>query len=186
MSRIIVIPGIGGSGEAHWQTVWERSDPNMVRIAPGSWDAPDLEDWLAALDRAVAASPEPPVLVAHSLGCLLVAHWWGRTTRAVRGAFLVATPDPDGPSFPAVEAASFREPPNAKAPFPVLMIASADDPYGTPDYATARAATWGAELVEVGAHGHINGASGLDDWPQGRALLSSFVADRSPSTSTRE
>lgn len=176
MSRIVVVPGIGGSGEAHWQTLWEASDPRFVRFAPSSWDAPDLEDWLAALDRAVAASSEPPVLVAHSLGCLLLAHWWGRGAGAARGAFLVATPDPDGPAFPVAEAASFRDPPEAKAPFPVLMIASADDPYGTPAHAVAWARTWGARLIDIGAAGHINAASGLGDWPRGKTLLSDFLA----------
>ncbi|KQV56263.1 MULTISPECIES: alpha/beta hydrolase [unclassified Caulobacter] len=178
MGSVIIIPGIGGSGDAHWQTLWEREDPSFVRIAPSSWDAPELEDWLAALDSAVVACAEPPVLVAHSLGCLLVAHWWTRTSHAARGAFLVATPDPDGPSFPAVEAASFRGALNVKAPFPVLMVASADDPYGTPAYAAAKAAAWGAELVEAGALGHINGSSGLGAWPWSRALLTGFIADR--------
>jgi predicted alpha/beta hydrolase family esterase len=186
LRSVIIIPGIGGSGEAHWQTLWEREDPSLVRIAPASWDAPDLEDWLAALDAAVAAAPEPPVLVAHSLGCLLVGHWWMRTSHAARGAFLVATPDPDGPRFPAVEAASFRGRLDVKAPFPVLMVASADDPYGTPAYAAARASAWGAELVQAGALGHINGSSGLGDWPWGRALLAGFIADRLPSPQNAE
>ncbi|MET3666302.1 putative alpha/beta hydrolase family esterase [Caulobacter sp. 1776] len=116
------------------------------------------------------------MLVAHSLGCLLVAHWWARGGQGARGAFLVATPDPDGPAFPAVEAASFRDPPRTAAPFPVRMIASADDPYGTLDHAAARAADWGASLVEAGALGHVNAGSGLGDWPRGRALLSDFLA----------
>jgi predicted alpha/beta hydrolase family esterase len=69
---------------------------------------------------------------------------------------------------------------DVEAPFPVLMVASVDDPYGTPTYAAARAAAWGAELVQAGALGHINGSSGLGDWPWGRALLSEFIADRPP------
>jgi uncharacterized protein len=180
VSRIIVIPGIGGSGDAHWQTLWEQADPRLVRFAPTSWDEPELEDWLAALDAAVAAAPEAPVLLAHSLGCLLVAHWWARGGRSVVGAVLVATPDPDGASFPAVEAASFRDPPTMPAPFPVLMLASADDPYGTLQHAAARAAAWGADLVEVGALGHVNAASGLGDWPQGKALVAEFIASLKP------
>lgn len=177
MIPVIVIPGIGGSGEAHWQTRWERSDPSLVRIAPSSWDEPDLDDWIEALDRAVAVAPEPPVLVAHSLGCLLVAHWWGRTSLAARGAFLVALPDPDGPNFPKVEAASFRDLPVGKAPFPVTIIASSNDPYGSSEHTAARAQAWGASVEPVGALGHINAASGLGDWSQGRALLSAFRKD---------
>ncbi|MEG9472588.1 MAG: alpha/beta hydrolase [Sphingomonas sanguinis] len=29
-------------------------------------------------------------------------------------------------------------------------------------------------MVEVGALGHINGASGLGSWPEGRRLLTAF------------
>ena len=40
------------------------------------------------------------------------------------------------------------------------------------------AADWGARIVEIGARGHINGESGLGDWPEGRALLASLTARR--------
>jgi predicted alpha/beta hydrolase family esterase len=177
--RKIILPGIGGSGEAHWQTRWERADRSFQRFQPGNWDHPELEDWIAALDQAVAAQAEPPLLVAHSLACLLVAHWAARGGPAVRGALLVALPDPDGPAFPA-EAASFREPPGAPLPFPALVIASTDDPYGSIGHAQQRAAAWRAGLVVPGALGHINGASGLGDWPLGLMLLEGFAAGTLP------
>ena len=75
MAAIITLPGFRGSGETHWQTLWEAEDPSMARFWPASWDRPDLGDWIAALDRVVLAAPEPPLLVAHSIACLLVAHW---------------------------------------------------------------------------------------------------------------
>ncbi len=177
MSTLVTLPGIGGSGEAHWQTIWEKTDPSMVRFQPTDWDKPDLHDWLAALDRAVAAATEPPILVAHSLACLLVAHWAGRGLRSeVQGAFLVAVPDPDGPSFPAVEAGSFRAVPDTTLPFPALVVASHDDPYGSIAYARRRAAAWGAGFVIAGALGHMNSASDLGDWPVGAMLLEAFRA----------
>ena len=42
----------------------------------------------------------PPLLIAHSMGCLVVAHWAHRSSAPVRAAFLVAVPDPEGPPFP--------------------------------------------------------------------------------------
>lgn len=171
----IILPGIGGSGDAHWQTLWQQADPAMRRIQPSSWDQPELEDWLAALDRAVVAASEPPLLVAHSLACLLVAHWAARRELPVRGALLVAVPDPDSPAFP-VEAAGFRHAPDQPLRFPALIVASTDDPYGALPYARQRAAAWGAGLVIAGALGHINGASGLGDWPLGTMLLQAFSA----------
>src|SRR6476660_4418862 len=75
MSEFIVLPGIGGSGENHWQTYWQRKNPALRRFRPASWDLPDFKNWLAALESAVAGAREPPMLIAHSLSCLLVAHW---------------------------------------------------------------------------------------------------------------
>lgn len=180
MSAIITLPGIGDSDEHHWQTFWERADPTIRRFAPSDWDNPDLDDWIAALDRVVAAASEPPILIAHSLACLLVAHWAARQSRPlsrpVRGAFLVGVPDPDSAVFPATEAASFRDVPETVLPFPALVVASSDDPYGSLAYARGRAAVWGAGFVVAGALGHISSASALGDWPLGAMLFEAFRA----------
>ncbi|OCP01694.1 MULTISPECIES: alpha/beta fold hydrolase [unclassified Ensifer] len=175
MSDIIILPGIGGSGETHWQTHWERSEARVRRFKPSDWDRPDLEDWIAALDRAVAEAEAPPLLVAHSLACLLVAHWQKASTRAVAGAFLVAVPDPASGAFPP-EAKGFAEVPDGRLRFPSLIVASSNDPFGSVEYAQERAAQWGSDFVEAGALGHINSKSRVDDWPEGRALFQIFAA----------
>ncbi|MPS68826.1 MAG: serine hydrolase family protein [Novosphingobium sp.] len=175
MTRYVVLPGIGGSGAEHWQSHWERADSRMHRFAPESWEAPGLDQWIEALDQAVSRAAEPPVLVAHSLSCLLVAHWSRRSSLTVRGAFLVALPDPQGPSFPA-EAAGFADPPEAPLRFPGLLIASSNDPYGTLEHARLRAGQWSCPLMEAGDLGHINAASALGDWAWGRAELDRFEA----------
>lgn len=171
----ITLPGIGGSDDTHWQTLWEQQQPGISRFAPTDWDRPDLEDWITALDRSVSASPSPPILIAHSLACLLVAHWQARSTREVAGAFLVAVPDPTRDAFPR-EAASFAPVPDSPLRFPSLIVASSNDPYGSPAYAMGRAASWGSGIVNVGPCGHINGKSGLGAWPEGMALLHAFRA----------
>jgi predicted alpha/beta hydrolase family esterase len=175
MTAFIILPGIGGSGEDHWQTRWQKADPAMRRFSPASWERPGLEDWISALDEAVSRSDEPPILVAHSLACLLVAHWQARPGRSARGAFLVAVPDPESSVFPS-EAAPFANAPTERLRFPALMLASADDPYGAVAYAERRAAGWGCGLIVLGPLGHINGSSGLGDWPEGRERLDRFVA----------
>jgi uncharacterized protein len=173
MRKMITLPGIGGSGDAHWQTIWEQADTRFARFRPASWDQPELDDWTQSLERAVQSCAEPPILVAHSLACLLVAHWATCTRSAIAGAFLVSVPDPDGSRFP-VEAASFKPVPTRPLQFPSLVIASTDDPYSTLDAARRRADEWRSGLNVVGALGHINASSGLADWPQGRALLDAF------------
>jgi len=175
MRKIIILPGIGGSGDEHWQSLWEAGGKDFARFAPSSWDEPQLEDWIVALDAAVAALDEPPVLVAHSLACLLVAHWQARSSLPVAGALLVAVPDPRGPAFPA-EAASFADPPEQRFRFPSLLVASGNDPYGTMDHARRRAGEWGSRLVAIGDAGHINSGSGLGAWPAGRAILGEFLS----------
>lgn len=175
MTSRIMLPGIGGSGESHWQTAWERADPGAVRFSPADWDRPDLGDWIEALERAVAVAPVPPILVAHSLACLLVAHWQRASGRPVAGAFLVAVPDPLSEAFPS-EAAGFAGVPDDRFRFPSLIVASANDPFGTVAYARGRAARWGSGFVGLGPVGHVNGASGLGDWPEGAALLCAFAA----------
>lgn len=174
MREKITLPGVGGSGPEHWQSLWEMSGPEIRRFSPTSWDEPDLVDWMAALDRAIDAGQEPPILVAHSLACLLVAHWAAKRPMPIAGAFLVAPPDPDGPAFPAKQAASFMNPPLTPLPFPALMIASSDDPFGSADHARRLAASWRCSIIEAGPLGHINSASGLGAWPTGLALLTAF------------
>lgn len=173
MTPSIVVPGIGGSGPDHWQTLWQQKDPALVRFEPGSWDYPDLDDWVAALDAAIAAAAAPPLLIVHSLACLMVAHWAARSARLIKGAFLVSVPDPSSPPFPP-EARSFDGAPTDRFSFPALVVASSNDPFGTIAYSSSRARQWGAGYIVVGQHGHINAASRLGEWQQGAQLFEAF------------
>jgi predicted alpha/beta hydrolase family esterase len=171
MPRIVIVPGLGDSGTDHWQTIWAKSlGRGAVRIAPASFDEPDALDWLAALDRLALPGD---VLIAHSLGCLAVATWLAHGARA-SGALFVAPPDPVGPAFPSV-GSSFTAPVTALGT-PALVVASEDDPYGDAISQRNLADAWGAGFVGVGRLGHLNAASGLGDWPEGRRLVTAFTA----------
>lgn len=179
MVAYVVIPGIDGSDQEHWQTLWEqRWGAAAVRIAPQSWSHPDLPDWVAAVDRAVesaAAADREIVLVAHSLGCWAAAAWLdGEPDRPLRGAFLVAPPDPSAAAFPA-EAASFLDIEPRPLRCRSTVVASTDDPYCGIGTATRLADSWGSDLQIVGDLGHINTTSRLGDWPGGQHLLESFL-----------
>ncbi len=172
----IFLPGLGGSGPDHWQSRWQAIEPAAIRFAPTSWDAPDLDDWIAALDRAVATAGPGVLLVAHSLGALLVPHWAARRGgEGIVGAFLVAPPDVEGPAAPP-EVAGFRDVPQAKLPFPALLVFSRTDPYASPDFAARSALGWRAGQIDAGELGHINVASGHGYWAQGAMLLTAFRA----------
>jgi len=174
VTEFIHLPGIGNSGPSHWHSRWEQTDARARRFAPSNWTKPHLPDWIQALERAVDSAETAPVLVAHSLACLLVAHWHCLSAKSIRGAFLVSVPDPSSPVFP-VQAASFANAPDKRLGFPSMIVASTDDPYGSLDYANKRAAQWGSTLRVIGAAGHINAQSNLGDWAEGRALLGEFV-----------
>ncbi|MGY5011889.1 RBBP9/YdeN family alpha/beta hydrolase [Streptomyces sp. 900105755] len=179
MVAYVIIPGIDGSDDRHWQSRWERAwGDAAVRIAPRSWTRPELRDWVGAVQAAhdaAAARGGRVVLVAHSLGCWAAAEWLARARPGRVPAFLAAPPDPRGPAFPAAAAPTFLALTARPLSGPALVVASDDDPYGDATASAALAAGWGARRHSAGAHGHLNSASGLGDWPAGRELLDSLV-----------
>ncbi|MGW4803914.1 RBBP9/YdeN family alpha/beta hydrolase [Kitasatospora sp. NPDC004272] len=171
----VFIAGIGNSGPDHWQSLWRDRTDGAVWVEHTSWDEPERDTWVAELDAALRAVPGPKVLVAHSLGCTLVAEWAAEhRDEDVTAALLVAVPDVDGPEFPT-QATGFDSARHGRLPFRSLVVSSQDDPYGSPEHAAADAELFGAELVDVGHRGHINAESGLGDWPEGRALLDQLL-----------
>ncbi len=174
-STVLTLPGIGNSGPQHWQTLWEQSNPGFVRISQRDWDHPICAEWVSVLERTVKGIAAPVVVVAHSLGCLALAHWAAQPHAPIQAALLVAVPDPDGPNFPA-DAVGFSPLPRQKFSFPSIVVASTDDPYGSVAFAQARASVWGSRLVNIGAAGHVNADRGLGPWPEGFALLQRLYA----------
>ncbi|MFD7923276.1 RBBP9/YdeN family alpha/beta hydrolase [Streptomyces sp. NPDC059740] len=178
MAAYVIMPGIDGSDDEHWQSRWEDQwGPAAVRTAPASWSAPDLADWIAAVQAAHARAAEYDgrvTLVAHSLGCWAAAEWLDRARPEGVTAFLVAPPDPRGPEFPT-GAATFGHLTARPLPCPGLVVASDDDPYCAPGRAAAFASAWQAPFHLLAGHGHINSASGLGDWPAGRELLGTLT-----------
>lgn len=187
----VIIPGIDGSDAEHWQSLWEAGwGAEAVRIAPASWTEPSWGDWQEAISSAVTevgttgsdgVAQEQPVLVAHSLGCLAAAAWLQAHPGAAVG-FLVAVPDPAGPRFPSA-AADFGVVSGALGSAAVV-VASADDPYGSVAFSREVAVQWGATWVEAGALAHISSGSALGVWPQGRELLGQFLDGARPTSST--
>jgi len=173
----IFLAGIGNSESEHWQSIWYRSLGSSGHwLEHTDWDNPVAEVWAEDLDRCLRALSGPKVFIAHSLSCLLVAEWAKRYEGAgVAGSFLVSVPDPKGPAFPR-QAVGFGEGLEGRLPFPTMMVASTNDKYGTMEHAQRVSAHWHSPLVNVGDKGHINLASGLGDWRQGRAMLDEFVA----------
>lgn len=172
---VLIIPGLGGSGPEHWQSLWQARLPDATRVEQADWDRPDRAGWIAAVDAAVAAAKSPPVLVAHSLSCALVAHWAAAHSRPVHGALLVGPADVESDAHTPPEAHVFRPMPLTRLPFPAIVAASRDDPYVAFDRAAHFATAWGAALFDAGHAGHINTAAGYGEWKAGEELLARLV-----------
>jgi predicted alpha/beta hydrolase family esterase len=171
---VLTVPGLGGSGPSHWQTLWEQSRPDTMRVELGMWNTPHRNAWVTKLDQAIRQAQAPVVLAAHSLGCLAVA-WWAELSGQpfgwpVAGALLVAPADVDRVDATS-ELRSFGPTPARPLPFPSILVASADDPWISIERARSLAAGWGSHFVDAGPQGHINAASGIGWWEEGQELL---------------
>lgn len=144
--------------------------PQLVKLVHASWTYPDQHEWVRELEAGIEAAGGEVVLVAHSLACLMVAHWADRARGRVRGALLVSVPDPDGPNFPA-DARHFGDLPMTPLPFRSIVVSSDNDPYGSPQHMKRCADAWGSDFVAVSGLGHINADSGLGSWAPGKAWL---------------
>lgn len=175
-TRVLLLPGWLNSDPEHWQSCWEAQYGDE-RVEQSDWNWPRRGDWMARLDEVLQADPRPCVLVAHSLGCQLVASWAEHSahTAHVKGALLVAPPDTEATDMPP-QLHNWRPIRRTRLPFPALAVISSDDPYCRPERAVEMAADWGAELLMAGPRGHLNTASNLGAWPEGRALLAAWIA----------
>ncbi|MFZ2990062.1 RBBP9/YdeN family alpha/beta hydrolase [Ideonella sp.] len=173
--RILLLPGWQNSGPAHWQSRWEAVHGDQ-RVLQDDWEWPRRGDWMARLEEVLLADERPAVLVAHSLGCHLVAAWAAHTRQARRvvGALLVAPPDTEAEATPP-QLHNWRPMVRKALPFPAIALISSDDPYCSVPRAEALAADWGAACLDLGPLGHLNGESGLGDWAEGRALVQSLA-----------
>jgi uncharacterized protein len=174
--RHLLLPGWLDSGPAHWQSRWETLH-GCERVQQDDWLWPRRGDWMARLDEVLQASEQRAVLIAHSLGCQLIAAWaaHSRHTARVHAALLVAPPDTEREDTPP-NLFNWRPIVRARLPFASMVVVTSDDPFCAPDRAAGMARDWGSTVAAIGPRGHINGDSGLGDWPEGRALLQSVTA----------
>ncbi len=173
---VLILPGLGDSGPEHWQSLWESSDPAVLRVVQRDWENPKLAEWFETLHRYIAGSGAAPVLVAHSLACLLVAHWVKRFGRGVKAALMVSPSDVDSPARTPAEVRSFSPIPLVRFPFPSIVVASTNDPYVELERAELFAQSWGSRFVVVSQAGHLNASSGLGEWLEGKNLLRELLS----------
>lgn len=176
---ILIVPGLRDHVETHWQTLLAHRLPKVHSVPPMGREDLDCAARVQAIERAMSAIPGPVVMVAHSGGCVMVAHWAQTTQYAerVRGCLLATPPDfdrPMPPGYPTLEmlqAGGWLPVPRTRLPFRSLVAASQNDPLGAYDRVVELAQDWGSETIDLGEVGHLNPASGFGDWPMADTLL---------------
>jgi uncharacterized protein len=147
-------------------------------VAPLGRTNPALQARVTLLDQVVEQVAGPVILVAHSAGVLVTAHWAAQfsPTRVV-GALLATPPalatelPPEYPSIEELRAHGWLPIPRQPLPFPSIVATSDDDPLSNPVRVRALATAWGSRLHPLGAVGHLNPASGYGDWPAAVPLI---------------
>jgi predicted alpha/beta hydrolase family esterase len=195
-ATVLIVPGLRDHVAQHWQTLLEAqlraAGRPVVAVPPMGREDLDCAARVAAIERSACGVDGPIVIVAHSGGCVMLAHWAQRTKRRVRGALLAVPPDfeqamPEGyPTLDALRAGGWLPVPRRRLPFASIVAASRNDPLADYDRVADLARAWGSELVDLGEVGHLNPASGFGAWPRALAFIDELApARRAPAPSNR-
>lgn len=172
MALYLNVPGLRNSSPGHWQSLWEKNDPeHFQRIAQEDWESPTCGPWTAQIDQYLKPlSLKDVILVGHSVGCAAIIHWYFKYKKIVKGVLLVAPSDVESSSYPKY-IRGFSPLPLHKLPFPSIVVASTNDHVVHLDRAQHFANLWGSKLVVLEEAGHIEEKNGFGAWPQGLELL---------------
>ena len=174
---VLIVPGLRDHVAQHWQTLLASGLPRVLTVPPMGRDDLDVTTRVEAIEHAARLVEGPLVIVAHSGGCIMVAHWAQQTLCNVQGALLATPPDfespmPEGyPSINALRVGGWLPVPRTPLPFRSIVAASRNDPLGTYERVSALAADWHSELVDLGEVGHLNPASGFGPWPLAQVFI---------------
>lgn len=176
-ATILIVPGLRDHVAEHWQTLLAARLPLVRTVSPLEHDKLSCAARVEAVARTLAGIDGPVVIVAHSAGAMMVAHWAQQATRPIQGALLATPADLEHPmpaGYPTVEqldANGWLPIPRKKLPFPSIVAASSNDPLSQLERARDFAEAWGSRFVELGAVGHLNPASGYGEWPRALELI---------------
>lgn len=176
-ATVLIVPGLRDHVAEHWQTLLEARLAKVRSVPPLQTDKLSCAARIEAIQRELEQIDGPVILVAHSAGVLMVAHWAARHSHAIKGALLAAPPDleaswPEGYPTPETLRAHGWDPlPNGPLPFPSIVAASTNDHLASYEAVARMATDWGSELVNCGAVGHLNPAAGFGPWPQAEQFI---------------
>ena len=176
-TTILIVPGLRDHVAEHWQTLLQQKLPHARAVPPLTQDKLNCQARVDALARELDAIDGPVIIVAHSAGAMMVAHWALRGTRPIKGALLVTPPDLEQPMpapYPEVatlEANGWLPIPQLPLRFPSIVIASGNDPLASPARVALMAKAWNSTVFNIGNVGHLNPAAGYGEWPQAEQFI---------------
>jgi uncharacterized protein len=169
-STIFILPGLGNSGDGHWQTIWEKQF-GFTRINQREWETPGREEWVDTIQSEISKhEPSTVILVGHSLACSAIGYWSKKFPTQIKGALLVAPSDTESEVYPG-GTTGFKPMPLDKLPFTTTIISSTNDVYVSIERANQFSNAWGSKLILLPDAGHINVAAGFGKWPGGIDFL---------------
>lgn len=169
-ARYLILHGWQGSSADHWQT-WLARRLNSAASYPALPDAdhPRLGPWMDALHRELTALDEDPVLLCHSLGCVLWLHHVDAGHDGFpRPARVLLVAPPGGVRI--AELADFLPAPLdaeavAAAAGETRIVCSDDDPYCPGGARTRYGEPLGLPTEVIAGGGHLNTDAGYGPWP---------------------
>ncbi|MCY1284982.1 hypothetical protein PS893_04248 [Pseudomonas fluorescens] len=176
-ATILIVPGLREHVAEHWQTLLAARLSNVRSVAPLETDKLDCMARVRAIQHELEQIDGPVILVAHSAGVLMVAHWAAHYSRPIKGALLAAPPDLDAvwpsnyPSSETLRSQGWNPLPQGPLPFRSIVAGSTNDHLASLPAVTRMAEGWGAELLNLGDVGHLNPAAGFGHWQQAEALI---------------
>lgn len=179
-TTVLIVPGLRGHVAEHWQTLLQQRLPNARTVPPLTRNGLSRAARVDALAQALDRVDGPVILVAHSAGVMMVAHWARTHQRPIKGALLATPADLESPlpeGYPDLDTLAdngWIPIPMTRLPFPSIVAASGNDPLASPQRVAAMAAAWGSVQVDIGRVGHLNPASGFGPWPEAEALIRSL------------
>lgn len=168
----LIVPGVSGSDEQHWQSKLEEKITHVSRVKQ-EWNLPILQSWIQNFVNSIEAIDIPIQIVAHSFGCLTTIaalSEYPHLHSKIKKMILVAPANPArfskfGFSHGQHDNYStyFK---NIKLKIAGIMLISENDPWLNQADAEKLAQDWHLPTQNLGQVGHINVASGFGHFPQ--------------------
>ncbi|CAF2050950.1 unnamed protein product [Rotaria magnacalcarata] len=172
MIHSVIVPGVGGSEDSHWQTWLQQQLKPSSRVQQQHWQRPVLNDWVEAWATHVAHVAGSVQVIAHSFGCLTsvaALHKYPQLQSKVKNLVLVAPANPARFGENGFARESFTDYEqyfkSLRFTVPSHLLLSENDPWFALNDALDLAQHWQIQPIVLGAVGHINVASGFNTFP---------------------